>query len=84
MNYYNAEMARKSLLDKGIFVKFSMCDSKVELSGTMRAIIKNDLINTELQIKEALLGKKQKSTLKWTDFDFLENKKHLYIHIKIV
>ena len=77
MNYYNAEMARKSLLDKGIFVKFSMCDSKVELSGTMRAIIDNDLINTELQIKEALLGKKQKSTLKWTDFDFLENKKDL-------
>ena len=77
MNYYNAEMARKSLLDKGIFVKFSMCDSKVELSGTMRAIIENDLINTELQIKEALLGKKQKSTLKWTDFDFLENKKDL-------
>ena len=77
MNYYNAEMARKSLLDKGIFVKFSMCDSKVELSGTIRAIIENDLINTELQIKEALLGKKQKSTLKWTDFDFLENKKDL-------
>ena len=77
MNYYNAEMARKSLLDKGLFVKFSMCDSKVELSGTIRAIIENDLINTELQIKEALLGKKQKSTLKWTDFDFLENKKDL-------
>ena len=77
MNYYNADMARKSLLDKGIFVKFSMCDSKVELSGTIRAIIENDLINTELQIKEALLGKKQKSTLKWTDFDFLENKKDL-------
>ena len=77
MNYYNAEIARKSLLDKGIFVKFSMCDSKVELSGTIRAIIENDLINTELQIKEALLGKKQKSTLKWTDFDFLENKKDL-------
>ena len=77
MNYYNADMARKSLLDKGLFVKFSMCDSKVELSGTIRAIIENDLINTELQIKEALLGKKQKSTLKWTDFDFLENKKDL-------
>ena len=77
MNYYNADMARKSLLDKGIFVKFSMCDSKVELSGTIRAIIENDLINTELQIKEVLLGKKQKSTLKWTDFDFLENKKDL-------
>ena len=77
MNYYNADMARKSLLDKGIFVKFSMCDSKVELSSTIRAIIENDLINTELQIKEALLGKKQKSTLKWTDFDFLENKKDL-------
>ena len=45
MNYYNADMARKSLLDKGLFVKFSMCDSKVELSGTIRAIIENDLIN---------------------------------------
>ena len=77
MNYYNADMARKSLLDKGLFVKFSMCDSKVELSSTIRAIVENDLINTELQIKEALLGKKQKSTLKWTDFDFLENKKDL-------
>ena len=77
INFCNADNARKSLLDKGLFVKYSMCDSKVEMSATLRSIMENSSINTETQIKEALLGKKLKSSLKWSDFEFLENKKEL-------
>ena len=77
MKFCEADNARKSLLDKGLFVKYSMCDSKVEMSATLRSIMENSSINTETQIKEILLGKKLKSSLKWSNFEFLGNKKEL-------
>lgn len=77
IKFCDAENARKSLLDKGLFVKYSMCDSKVEMSTTLRSIMENSSINTETQIKEILLGKKLKSSLKWSNFEFLGNKKEL-------
>ncbi len=77
INFCNADNARKSLLDKGLFVKYSMCDSKVEMSATLRSIMENSSINTETQIKEVLLGKRLKSSLKWSNFEFLGNKKEL-------
>ena len=77
IKFYDADNARKSLLDKGLFVKYSMCDSKVEMSTTLRSIMENSSINTETQIKEILLGKKLKSSLKWSNFEFLGNKKEL-------
>ena len=77
ISFCSADNARKSLLEKGLFVKYSMCDSKVEMSTTLRIIMENNSINTETQIKEILLGKKLKSSLKWSDFEYLENKKEL-------
>ena len=71
----------KQLISKGIFVKRGIYDEKISLNSAVMKVIFEHKIKTSKQIKNVLLGKNQKSELKWHDFDYLEKDRDIVLNI---
>lgn len=72
---------RKSLIRKGILVKYVMNTGKLVLSSKILKIFENPKIKTATQIKNKLLGKNQKSELVWKDFEHLKKDRDIAFNI---
>ncbi len=73
---------RKSLTNKGLITKKpGFNNDKICLNTKIIQVFSDPEVETKSQIKNILLGKTQKSELKWNDFEHLDKERNIVLNI---
>ena len=78
---WNTLQTRKKMFEKGIFIKRGLSEDKIYLNNFIMNIIFDNNVKTGTHIKNILLGKNQKSELKWKDFEYLNKNRDITLNI---
>ena len=78
---WNTLQTRKKMIEKGIFIKRGLSEDKIYLNNFIMNIIFDNNVKTGTHIKNILLGKNQKSELKWKDFEYLNKDRDITLNI---
>lgn len=78
---WNTLQTRKKMIEKGIFIKRGLSEDKIYLNNFIMNIIFDNNVKTGTHIKNILLGKNQKSELKWKDFEYLNKNRDITLNI---
>lgn len=78
---WNTLQTRKKMFEKGIFIKRGLSEDKIYLNSFIMNIIFDNNVKTQTHIKNILLGKNQKSELKWKDFEYLNKDRDITLNI---
>ena len=78
---WNTLQTRKKMIEKGIFIKRGFREDKIYLNNFIMNIIFDNNVKTGTHIKNILLGKNQKSELKWKDFEYLNKNRDITLNI---
>lgn len=78
---WNTLQTRKKMIEKGIFIKRGLSEDKIYLNSFIMNIIFDNNVKTQTHIKNILLGKNQKSELKWKDFEYLNKDRDITLNI---
>lgn len=78
---WNTLQTRKKMFEKGIFIKRGLSEDKIYLNSFIMNIIFDNNVKTQTHIKNILLGKNQKSELKWKDFEYLNKNRDITLNI---
>lgn len=74
---WNVAKIKNQMIKKGIFTKHGFNDAKLALNSKILQIFSDTDIKTKTQIKNILLGKNQKSELKWNDFKHITKERDI-------